>query len=376
MKKPRLLFVVNVDWFFLSHRLPIAQAAREAGYDVHVATALTLAPADIEQHGFTLHALDIDRQSASAWQALRLLLALRRLMRSLAPDVVHLVTIKPVLLGGLAARMAAVPRVIAAISGLGFVFTARGALAAARRAAVAAMYRLALARPGVHVIFQNGDDQALLQQHAGIGAEQAVRIRGSGVDLAAWSVRPLPPGAPVVLMPSRLLLDKGVVEFVDAARRLHGYRDARFVLVGDVDAGNPTSLSREQIQVWVSEGVIEWWGHRSDMAEVLAQAHLIVLPSYREGLPKALIEAAACGRAVVTTDVPGCRDAIDPGRTGLLVEVRNAEALAQAIRSLLDDPLRLSTMGEAGRHWAEKVFDVREVVSRHLALYRGDVQAS
>ncbi len=376
MKKPRLLFVVNVDWFFLSHRLPIAQAAREAGYDVHVATALTMARADIEQHGFTLHALDIDRRSASAWQALRLLLALRRLMRSLAPDVVHLVTIKPVLLGGLAARMAAVPRVIAAISGLGFVFTARGALAAARRATVAAMYRLALARPGVLVIFQNADDQALLQQHAGIGVEQAMRIRGSGVDLAAWSVRPFPSGAPVVLMPSRLLLDKGVLEFVDAARRLNGYRDARFVLVGDVDAGNPTSLSREQIQVWVREGVIEWWGHRSDMAQVLAQAHLIVLPSYREGLPKALIEAAACGRAVVTTDVPGCRDAIDPGSTGLLVEVRNAEALAQAIRSLLDDPMRLRTMGEAGRHWAEKVFDVREVVSRHLALYRGDVQAS
>jgi len=369
--KRKLLIVVNVDWFFLSHRLPIAQAARDASYDVHVATSLTLAPAEIEQHGFTLHGLDIDRRSASVWQALKLLMGLRQLMVELAPDVVHLVTIKPVLLGGLAARMARVPRVIAAISGLGFVFTARGLRASARRVVVSTLYRLALVHPGVHVVFQNADDQALLQRYAGIRNDQVVRIRGSGVDLGAWSVRPMPEGAPLILMPSRLLLDKGVVEFVEAARRLRGYRHARFVLVGDIDAGNPTSLSHQQIQGWVAEGIVEWWGHRRDMAEVLAQAHMVVLPSYREGLPKALIEAAACGRAVVTTDVPGCRDAIDPDRTGLLVEVRNPEALAQAIRILLDDPYRLRTMGEAGRRWAEQVFDLREVVSRHLAMYRG-----
>lgn len=371
MTKRRLLIVVNVDWFFMSHRLPIAQAARDAGYDVHVATSLTLAPTEIEQHGFTLHALDIDRRSTSAWQALKLLMALRRLMITLAPDVVHLVTIKPVLLGGLAARMARVPRVIAAISGLGFVFTARGLRATARRAVVSSLYRLALARLGVHVVFQNADDQALLQRYAGIRTEQVVRIRGSGIDLGTWSARPLPEGAPLVLMPSRLLLDKGVVEFVEAARRLRGYRHTRFVLVGDIDTGNPTSLTHQQIQDWVVEGVVEWWGHRRDMAEVFAQAHLVVLPSYREGLPKALIEAAASGRAVVTTDVPGCRDAIDPGRTGLLVEVRNPEALAQAIRTLLDDPSCLRAMGEAGRRWAEQVFDLREVVSRHLAIYGG-----
>jgi glycosyltransferase involved in cell wall biosynthesis len=173
-------------------------------------------------------------------------------------------------------------------------------------------------------------------------------------------------------MASRLLVDKGVCEFADAARRLRGHRGARFVLVGDLDPGNPTSLSREQVQAWVDDGRIEWWGHRSDMAAVLAMAHIVVLPSYREGLPKGLIEAAACGRAVVTTDVPGCRDAIDPGRTGLLVPVRDAQALAEGIQTLLDNPQRVRALGEAARRWAEQVFDVREVIARHLSLYRGE----
>lgn len=371
VKKPRLLYVVNVDWFFLSHRLPIALAAQEAGYDVHVATTVKLAASAIERHGFTLHPLNIDRRSANPWEALKLLLSLWRLMRSVAPDVVHLVTIKPVLLGGISARMCGVPRVIAAVSGLGFVFTAQGIRASIRRSLVAALYRLALRRSGVFVIFQNEDDRSLLEQHAGVSASQSVCIRGSGVDLAAWPVKPVPQGKAVVMMPARLLADKGVVEFVEAAKRLRNRTSARFVLVGDVDLGNPTSLSSDQIQTWVTAGVIEWWGHRSNMAEVLAQAHLVVLPSYREGLPKALIEAAACGRAVITTDVPGCRDAIDPGRTGLLVRVRDVESLAETIRSLLNDPVRLRAMGEAGRHWAEKMFDVREVIAHHMALYRG-----
>jgi len=373
---PKLLFVVNVDWFFLSHRLPIALAARDAGYEVHVATSLTRTVTELQAHGFTVHALEIDRRSAGPLQALRLTAHLYRLMRSLTPDVVHLVTIKPVLLGGLAARAAQVPRVIAAISGLGFVFTAQGARALLRRSIVSALYRLALSGSGVRVIFQNGDDQAMLQRHAGIRDDQVVRIRGSGVDLGAWRARPLPDGPPVVLMAARLLVDKGVCEFAEAARRLQGHGGARFVLVGDLDPGNPTSLSREQVQAWVDEGILAWWGPRSDMADVLAMAHIVVLPSYREGLPKGLIEAAACARAVVTTDVPGCRDAIEPGQTGVLVPARDAVALGDGIRALLDDPSRMRAMGEAGRRWAERVFDVREVVARHLALYRGETPRS
>lgn len=372
MKRQLLLFVVNVDWFFLSHRLPVALAARDAGFDVHIATALT-GPADaIERHGFTVHQIDVDRRSTNPLGALRLLWVLFRLMQRLRPSVVHLVTIKPVLLGGLAARVVRVPRVVAAISGLGFVFTARGLTAYVRRSMVAVIYRLALTGHGVRVIFQNDDDRVLLQRYTGIRDEKIVHIRGSGIDLLSWKVQPMPDAPPLVVMVARLLVDKGVCEFVEAARNLRGYRGTRFVLVGDIDQGNPTSFSRKQVQGWVNEGSIEWWGQRSDVSSILSMSHIVVLPSYREGLPKSLIEAAASGRAVVTTDVPGCRDAIEPGRTGLLVEVRNASALTQAIQSLLDDPARMKAMGEAGRRRAEQIFDVREVISRHLSLYCGD----
>jgi glycosyltransferase involved in cell wall biosynthesis len=369
----RLLFVVNVDWFFLSHRLPIALAARDAGFDVHVATELTGEASAIQSHGFTLHPISINRSSVGPLSLVILLWTLWRLMRQVNPEIVHLVTIKPVLLGGLAARFVGIKRVIAAISGLGFVFTARGVRAAVRRWLVAFLYRGALARSGVFVILQNDDDQTLLQTYAGISASQVVRIRGSGVDLSDWSPHPLPVGVPIVLMASRLLVDKGVREFIDAARALRGVIEARFVLVGDVDSGNPTSVRRDYLLSYVDSGVIEWWGKRDDMQHVLAASHVVVLPSYREGLPKVLIEAAAVGRAVVTTDVPGCRDAIIDGCTGLLVAPRDAVALATAIRSLVNDPQQLHAFGVAGRELAEKAFDVRDVISTHLQLYREEI---
>lgn len=366
----KLLIVVNVDWFFLSHRLPLALAARDAGLDVHVATSVIGPARAIERYGFTLHPITINRQSTGLINALQLTYTLYVLIRKISPDVVHLVTIKPVLLGGLAARIARVPKVIAAISGLGFVFTAYGIVAAIRRSVVSSLYRFALSRPNVRVIFQNEDDQALLQRYAGIQEAQVVRIRGSGVDLNSWPVQPLPPGPPLVVMAARLLVDKGLHEFVEAARLLQGHVGARFVLVGDVDPGNPTNVPRKQIEQWASEGVIEWWGHQDNMQKVLAAAHVVTLPSYREGLPKVLIEAAASGRAVVTTDVPGCRDAVEAGRTGLLVRPRDAKALANAIRELLDNPLHIRAMGQAGRLLAEQAFDIRQVIDQHLALYQ------
>ena len=368
--KPILLLVVNVDWFFLSHRLPVALAARDAGFDVHVAAALTGPAEAIERYGFKFHSLDLDRRNMGVLSAFRLINTLFHLMRRLSPSVVHLVTIKPVLMGGLAARLAGVSSVVAAISGLGFVFTAQGVKASVRRYLVSFLYRLALARAGVRVIVQNGDDQSLMRRYAGIQDNQVVRIPGSGVDVRNWKMQPLPSGLPIVLMAARLLVDKGVQEFVYAARILHGYAGSRFVLVGDVDPGNPTSLTSEQITQWVEEGMIEWWGYRNDMSQVLSAAYVVVLPSYREGLPKVLVEAAASGRAVITTDVPGCRDAIAAGRTGLLVPSRNGQALVAAIRALLDDPHQCAEMGTAGRFLAEEEFDVNMVIEQHLTLYK------
>jgi glycosyltransferase involved in cell wall biosynthesis len=368
----KLLFVVNVDWFFLSHRLPIALEALRQGYQVHIATGLTDKLDELRRHDLVVHPLALDRSSASLGSAWRTMVQLWQIFRAVRPDVVHLVTIKPVLLGGLVARLAGVPAVVAAVSGLGFVFVAKGAKAFARRWLVGVLYRLALGHHNLKVIFQNPDDRATVAKLAHLSDRKLVMIRGSGVDLTQYRVMPTPLGMPVVVLAARLLADKGVMEFVQAARLLlQRGCNARFVLVGMVDRANPTSFTDADVSAWVQDGVVEWWGHRGDMPQVLEAAQVVVLPSYYgEGLPKVLIEAAACGRVVVTTDHPGCRDAIDPGVTGILVPVRNPLALADAMEDLINNPLRSKVMGDAGRALAEKAFDVRHVVAAHLKIYQ------
>ncbi len=366
-----LLFVVNVDWFFLSHRLPIALEAMRQGYQVHIATSLTDKQGELERNGLVVHPLALDRGSAGLGSTWRTTVQLWQIFRTVQPDVVHLVTIKPVLLGGLLAQLARVPAVVVAISGLGFVFVAKGVMASVRRWLVGGLYRLALGHHNLKVIFQNPDDRACLARLVHLPARKVAMIRGSGVDLTRYCVMPMPLGMPVVVLAARLLADKGVFEFVLAARLLKQRGcNARFVLVGKVDTANPTSFTDDQVSGWVHDGVMEWWGHRSDMPQVLATAHVVVLPSfYGEGLPKVLIEAAACGRVVVTTDHPGCRDAIEPGVTGLMVPVRNVAALADALETLINDPVRCQVMGKAGRALAERAFDVRQVVAAHLQIY-------
>lgn len=366
-----LMFVVNVDWFFLSHRLPIALEAQRQGYQVHIATRLTDKMDELQGHGLVVHPLALDRSSTGLCNAWRTMVELWQVFRAVRPDVVHLVTIKPVLMGGLMAQLTGVPAVVVAVSGLGFVFMAHGAKAVVRSWLVGGLYRVALGHCNLKVVFQNPDDRASLCKLAHLSDSKVEMIRGSGVDLTQYSHTPLRQDLPVVLLAARLLADKGTREFVQAARLLKQQGvSARFCLVGTVDTANPASLTDAELTQWAAEGVVELWGQRSDMPEVLSEARLVVLPSYREGLPKVLLEAAACGRAVVTTDVPGCRDAIDPGVTGVLVQVRNAELLAEAIRDLINDPTRCQTMGNAGRALAESAFDVRQVVAAHLRIYQ------
>ena len=367
----KLLFVVNAPEFFLSHRLPLALAARAAGYEVHVATGPGAAVNDIVAQGFAFHPLPLTRSGLNPLRELRTVLAMHRLIRRLAPDVLHLVTIKPVLYGGLVARYLGVPKVVAAISGLGAVFVAESGPLVWLRHMVKSLYRLALGHGRVTVIFQNPDDRDLLIELGAVKASSTVLICGSGVDLAECPVMPEPAGVPVVVMAARLLRDKGVLEFVEAARLLRGRGiDGRFLLVGAPDPGNPASPRAEDVQSEVSAGCIEYLGPRTDVPAIFAGANLVVLPSYREGLPKVLAEASACARAVVTTDVPGCRDAIVVNETGLLVPVRDPVALAGAIGELLADPVRRRQMGLAGRRLAEQKFSVTQVVSAHLAIYR------
>lgn len=368
----RLAVVVNDPAFFLSHRREIAEAAQDAGWEVVLITPPepASAVATIRAAGFAHVPLEMGRGKIQPGRDIAVIGRLRAVFRRLAPDLVHLVTIKPVVYGGVAARLAGVPAVVAAITGLGFLFISEGRRERAIRALLAPMYRLALNRPGAAVIFQNLDDRAVIEGlgvRPGGGTEM---IRGSGADLSLYRPDAAPEAPPLVVAVSRLLYDKGAAEFVEAARLLKSRGSpARFVWVGAPDPANPASVEPETEARWAAEGAAEFWGQSQRVPEILARASLAVLPSYREGMPKALIEAAAAGRAVVTTDVPGCRDAIEPGVSGLLVPVRDSGALAEAIARLLDDPARRAAMGRAGRALAERAFAVEGVVERHLALY-------
>ncbi len=366
----RLLMAVNNPAFFLSHRLPVALGAKAAGYDVHIATMDGPSVPEILRHGLSHHVIPMSRSGKNPLQELRSIHALWSLFRRLRPDIVHGVTIKPVLYGGIAARLAGVPAYVAAISGLGFVFTRSTRGPDVLRIATSVLYRLALGHRNSRVIFQNTNDRDVLCKLGVVRPAQVVMVRGSGVDLDTYRYEPEPDGAPTAIMAARLLEDKGVREYVEAARLAADDESGlRWLLVGSPDPGNPASITQAQYDSWCREGVVQCLGERSDVAQLYADAHIVVLPSYREGLPKSLVEAAAAGRAVVTTDVPGCRDAIEPGVSGLLVPPRNAVALADAVLRLAQDaPLRRG-MGAAGRRLAEQAFDVRKIVDHHLNLY-------
>lgn len=367
----KLLLFVNDPGFLVSHRLPVALAAREAGYEVHTATADGPAVAELQRQGLITHVLPLSRQGRNPLSELRLLVVLWRLLRQIRPDLLHTVTIKPVIYGGLAGRLAGVRAVVAAVSGLGAVFIATGFKARLIRTVVTALYRLALRRPGQKVIFQNPDDRAAFVGQGLVREADCVMIRGSGVDLSAYPYVPEPEGVPVVIFAARLLRDKGIEEFIGAARLLRQQGiQARFLVVGAPDPGNPASVTAADVARWQAEGVVECLGHRTDIAALFAAANLVVLPSYREGLPRVLVEAAACGRAVVTTDVPGCRSAIEAGTTGLLVPVRDTAGLAEGMQALITDAPRRRAMGQAGRALAERAFDIHSVVAQHLAVYR------
>lgn len=377
MSTQRLVFIVNDAAFFISHRLPLALAAREQGFEVHVVTPEAKASTRIKEAGFTFHAIPLSRSGKNPIREIKSFIALYRLLNILKPDVLHLVTVKPIVYGGLAARILKVPAVVAAISGLGYVFTSPKLSARCLRAGVSRLYRLALGHKRLKVIFQNPDDRQLFLDNKACSLAQTVMIRGSGVDLRAYPVVPEPCDQVVVAMISRLLKDKGVLEYVAAATLLKQQGvQARFLLVGDSDSGNPAFINQSSLARWREEHYVEVLGFRQDIPQLIGETNLVVLPSYREGLPKILIEAAACGRAVITTDVPGCRDAIEVNQTGLLVPVRDTHSLAAAMKRLIENAEYRQQLGTAGRALAEQEFTIEHVVAVHLQVYQELTQVS
>jgi glycosyltransferase involved in cell wall biosynthesis len=367
----KILFVINAPEFFLSHRLPLAIAAKQAGYEVHVATVASPDVEIIKKEGFIYHEITFVRSGQNPIRELRTMLQLFRLFKAERPELVHAVTIKPVLYGGIAARLAGVRSVVAAVSGLGTVFLAASATARARRWLVTRLYRAALRHKNLTVIFQNPDDRDVMLGLGIVNSAQVSMIRGSGVQLADYPYLPEPNGRPVVVMAARLLRDKGVFEFVESARLLRDRGiDVEMRLIGSPDPGNPTSVKQQDLERWALEGCVRLLGYRADIAEQYAAANIVCLPSYREGLPKSLVEAAACGRAVVTTDVPGCRDAIVPDETGMLVPVRDTVALADAIQKLVGNADMRLHMGRSSRRLAEEAFTIERIVEQHMTIYK------
>ena len=362
----KLLFVVTEDWYFVSHRLPLAAAARAAGYDVTVATREALHGDAIRNAGIRLIPFNLSRRGGNP---LREVVSLWRLYRRERPDLVHHVALKPVMFGALAAWLAGVPAQVNAVAGLGWLFTTSSGLVRLVRPALRRTLARLLDRPHCLTIVQNPEDLALLER-SGVAASRLRLIRGAGVDLQVFRPAAPPPEPVSVVLVARMLWDKGVGEFVQAARRLtEAGVNARFVLVGDPDPANPASVPEETLRDWNGQHGVEWWGRRDDMPAVLQTAHVACLPSYREGLPKTLLEAAACGLPIVTTDAPGCREVVEDGVNGLLVPVRDVAGLEAALRRLILDPDLRHCMGEQSRARAEAEFGLERVIEQTLAVY-------
>jgi len=371
--KPRIAFVANVDWFFLSHRLAIANAVREAGASVFIIAQDSGKSDEIRKLGFCFVPLPLSRSGRNPFREARSLWHLLKAYRRVRPDLVHHITIKPIIYGSLAARLFGVKAVVNAVSGLGYAFSSNWK-AKLLQPLIIVLYKAALRYKKSTTIFQNREDRADFVGMGLLPMDRTMIIRGSGVNTALFELTREPKGDPLVLLAGRMLKEKGIDTFVEAARivrRTGIYPNVRFVLVGAPDPGNPGSIPGFQIQEWVEEGVVQWWGYRDDMPAVLGQATVVTLPTrYREGLPKILLEAAACGRPLVASDVPGCREIVRPDVNGFLVQPNDGPGLAKTIQTLLGSSDLRARFGMAGRQIVEQEFSEDIVIGKTLALYR------
>jgi glycosyltransferase involved in cell wall biosynthesis len=378
---PHVVFLATEDWYFVSDKLMLARALIARGWRVGVLARVRDHGERIRAEGIELHPLAWRRAGDRPHDHARVIDAIRRHYRRLRPDLVHHVAMKPVVFGSIAARLAGVPAVVNTVNGLGHLFTSSRAPVRMLRPPVLAMLRAVTGRERDRFVLQNADDLACL---AALGiARPGVDpvIPGNGVHADDFAIRPEPSGPVTVTFVGRMLRDKGIEVLVAAARRLaRDGADVRFRLVGPLDPDNPTSCTEAGLRSLLRDVPVRWEGPRSGIADVWASSHIAVLPSVREGLPRALLEAAACGRPIVATDVAGCRDAVRHGETGLLVPPDDPVALADALRTLADAPAIRRAFGAAGRRFVLERFPrddlLRRWVGLHETLLCGDVRAA
>lgn len=372
MKKKKLLILVNDLSFFCSHRLPIAEASIINGYDVVVGYG-ELGNANtkqLERKGVKSKLVPMERGGVSFFKEIKNFIKMWNFFKSEKPDIVHLVTIKPYLYGGIISRITRVPNLVSAVSGLGTLFIHKNLKSIFFRLILFPIYFFAFNHFNQKIIVQNEDDAKVLVKFGVTDKSKIKLIKGSGVKLENFSNFIEPTGVPVICFAARLLKDKGIYEYINAAQILKERNvKARFLLAGDLDIKNPSGISLDQLEQIKKKNFVEFVGYQKNIAILYSNSNIICLPSYREGLPKSLVEAAAAGRTVVTTDVPGCRDAIIPDKTGLLVPVKNAEKLADTLQWLIQNPSVRSKMGKNGRELAEKEYAIEKIVQHHLNIY-------
>lgn len=369
----KAVLFANTDWYLYNFRRTLALSLLRAGYDVLLISPDGPYGPRLRELGLRWEPLPMERRSLNVLREAALLLHLVRLLRREQPDVVHGFTIKCAVYGSLAAKMAGIPARINAVAGMGYVFTSHQLKARLLRPVVRGLLKLALGGEQGRLILQNSDDVKLFRQAALVEPAHIRLIRGSGVDcgkFAGNAPRKNQDGATRILLASRMLWDKGIGEYIAALRwlRAKGYT-VQALLAGTPDPGNPAAIPEQTLREWVDEGTVTWLGHVDDMHALLGSVDIVVLPSYREGLPRTLVEAAACALPLITTDVPGCREVVADGVDGLLVPVRSVEPLALAMRRLLDDPALARRLGEAARTKARNYFDERIVIERTLGVY-------
>jgi glycosyltransferase involved in cell wall biosynthesis len=367
----KFLFVINSDWGFLLYRTPLAIAAKNKGIQVWVASPDTGDANKIIAMGFNFIELPMSRKGVNILNEFFTFLRILKIYYQLKPDLIHHVTIKPIIYGTIASAILNKAFVVNAISGLGFTFSS-GSSSRLLKFLVKNLLKISLKYQKSKIIFQNPDDFNLFIENKLISSNQGVLIKGSGVDCKVFS-----PSLSdfnkekIVILPSRMIVEKGIYEFVDAARLLHlEFPNVRFVLVGKIDSGNPSSIDYFEIMAWEKEGILEWWGHQSDMVTVLNKGTMVVLPTfYGEGLPKVLLEAAACSKPIISTNVPGCKEIVRHEVNGLLIPPKDEVALAEAIRRLLDNPEFAKQLGENGREIVKNEFSEELVVEKTFEVY-------
>ncbi|WP_294079899.1 glycosyltransferase family 4 protein [Proteiniphilum sp. UBA5384] len=366
----RIVFVVNIDWFFLSHRLPLAVEAIKRGYDVYLLTANSGKRAEVEGYGIKFIEIPFERSGRNLLHEWRCVRILSKYYKQLKPDIIHHVTLKAALLGSIAAKISGYTDVVNAISGLGYNFTdGRNGLL---QKFILFMMRKSFKSDHFYFILQNPDDIEMMKSQDYVSENHYKLIKGSGVDLKKFQFTPPLKNDKIhILFPARILYDKGVMELIEAAKRLEKNWKGKiiFVLAGDCDENNKAVIHEEYLLKHLVPDYIEWIGFSKNMISLYQQSDIVVLPSYREGLPKSLIEACAIGRPIITTDVPGCRECVVEGYNGLLVPAKTVEPLANTIEVLCGDYSLRMLMGKNSRALAEKEFSIESVIEKTFDIY-------